>query len=617
MGIKIYIFLLCISIFCLLLLGFYILKMKTKKQINYIFSLLVLSAVICNIGFMIAILYGAFWGDNNIKLSFISFLGQTFIPVAFLFVGVIFAKSKIKFNYKYLAFLVIPILSNVLIWTNDYHRLFFKEYSSFADINFGSYFYFIFLPWNYGCIIFGLYYLIKFSIKNSGFFSKQALLIVLGSVIPFITNILWTIGNSINNYSLKLYSVYDPYPVLFAFPIICLAFAIFKFDFLNIVPVALQNVVDQISDSYVIINEELEVIDYNKTFVDIFSEIFQIRRKETLASILKPEGKSNNFDLDKLVESIKEAIKEKKAVSFESQIISGEFDKFFTVEITPIIKKDNHLGTIILLKDITQHKKDMELVQQTQGQLMQRDRLASLGELAGGVAHDINSPLSVIQGGLMFVERLFIKYRDSLNDESITPEKRKEMEEELLHQIANSSNASQKIVKIVNSIRNHTRNLSGENIQDFYVSTVFEDIKILLNHQLKGAGCEIEIEAEDKTLVTGDTGKLGQVITNLVVNAIQAYNGVPGKILLKSRKEEDNIIIVVQDFAGGIPETYREGIFSKMLTTKGTQGTGLGLYLSYSIITGHFSGSMWFDTEEGKGTEFYISIPIKKVKKEN
>jgi len=599
------IILLLISIILLFLVSFYIIKMKNKKQIHYAFLSLMAAVLIWSLGQLLTM----YTNNSNMIYVYIYFIGVCFSPVSILLIGLIFFYTNIKFSYKYLYLALFPIVDYIMLLTNKFHNLYFIKYSIFNNqAEYGS-FYFVHAVVSYIYILVGLCYLVYFSIKNSGFFSKQSILIIIGTLAPLMVNIFQTL----NIITIPVYYT----AISFAFATICYALAILKFNLFNITPIALQNVVDQISDSYVIVNEELEATDYNKTFVDIFSDIFQIKRKGTLAEIIKPEGKISNIEPDKLVEAINEAIKEKKTVSFDRQIISGAFDKYFTIEITPIIKNDNHLGTIILLKDITQHIKDMDLIKQAHNQLLQRDRLASLGELAGGVAHDINSPLSAIMGGLMFVERLFLKYRDSFNDENVTPEKRKEMEEEILHQIINSSNASQKIVKIVNSIRNHTRNLSGENIQDFYVSSVFEDIKILLNHQLKGAVCELEVEAEDKMLVNGDPGKLGQVLTNLVVNALQAYNGDPGKVMLKSRKEDDNIIITVEDNAGGIPEIYREGIFSKMLTTKGAQGTGLGLYLSYSIITGHFGGRMWFDTEEGKGTNFYISIPIKKIKKEN
>lgn len=597
-----------VPILLILVMAFIIWRTKKKQQIHYVFF----STIILLFIWSSCRLIQTFIENSHkyiVILEHISYIGVCLIPVSLLYIGIIFARTRINFSWKHVLLFIIPAISILLVFTNGYHHLFIVKYSFISSgFIYGKY-YIIHEVYSYLCIAVGLYYLLSFSIKNAGFFSKQSGLIFLGTLIPLIVVVLST--EKVVDMPVFVENI------SFSFGMICFMFAILKFDFLNIVPVALQNVVDQISDSYVIINEELEVIDYNKTFVYMFSEVFTVKRKEILSSILESEGKPNNIDTKRLTAYIKEAIKEKKPVALEKQIIAGEFDKYFTIEITPIIKNSNHIGTIILLKDITQHKKDLEKIEQTQNQLLERERLAFLGELAGGVAHDINSPLSVIMGGMTFIERLFIKYRDSYKNENMTPEKRKEIEDEILHQISNSSNASQKIVKIVNSIRNHTRNLSGDNIQDFYVSNVFEDIKTLLNHQIKSTGCELEVSSEDNTMIKGDPGKLGQVITNLVVNALQAYGINRGKIELKSRKEKNNIVIAVEDNAGGIPEMYKKGIFFKMLTTKGVQGTGLGLYLSYSIVTGHFNGKMWFETEEGKGTKFYISIPVTKAQTEN
>lgn len=260
-----------------------------------------------------------------------------------------------------------------------------------------------------------------------------------------------------------------------------------------------------------------------------------------------------------------------------------------------------------MLKDITEYKEAMELIRQTQKQLVERERLASLGELASGVAHDINTPLSTLQSCFYLINEISMQCIVPDMDESL-----KNKIELILENAKDGTDVCAKIAKIVNSVRNHTRNLSGENIQEFYVINVLEDLNILLNHQLKQSDCELIINENDKTLIKGDPGKLSQVLTNIITNAVQAYNGKPGIIESNIDRKDNKLIISVSDNAGRIPKDFQGGIFKNILTTKGTQGTGLGLYFSYSIITGHFGGDMWFETEEGKGTTFYIKIPINK-----
>ena len=591
------IILLHISIILLFLMSIYLINIRNKKQIHYAFLSLMVAVFIWSLGQLLSI----YNGYANMVYIYIYFIGVCFTPVSILLVGLIFVYTKIKFSFRHLVLIIFPLLDYAILLTNKFHNLFFIKYSIYNNqAQYGN-FYLVHAIISYVYIIIGIYYLVYFSIKNSGFFSKQSILIIIGTVVPLMVNIIQTL-NIIN---IPVYYT----AIAFSFAVICFAFAILKFQLLNIVPVALQNVVDQISDSYIILNENLETIDYNKTFIDTFSEIFSIKRKENIVKILKPDVKSNNINTDEVTECIREAIRERKTVAFEKQIISGVFDKFFAIEITPIIKNDNHIGTIILFKDISQHKKDLELIQQTQNQLAERERLAILGELAGGVAHDINSPLSAVQTGLFILNRIYGKCLSlTENQEVITEELRQEVRDMEKH-IKNGNSACEKIAKIVNSVRNHTRNLSGENIQDFNVTDVIKDLKILINHQLRSAECEMVLVDEKKAMVKGDPGKLGQVLTNLIVNAMQAYNGKPGKIEVTVGMEENNVTIKVADEAGGIAEMFKDGIFTKILTTKGTKGTGLGLYLSHSLITGHFGGKLEYKSETGKGTTFIVTIP--------
>ena len=109
----------------------------------------------------------------------------------------------------------------------------------------------------------------------------------------------------------------------------------------------------------------------------------------------------------------------------------------------------------------------------------------------------------------------------------------------------------------------------------------------------------------------GDPTKLGQVLTNLVVNAAQAYNEKGGKIdVIVSKNVDKFAIINVIDYAGGIDETIAPYVFKNILTTKGTSGTGLGLYIAYSVIKGEFNGEIDFNTTKGEGTTFSIKIPL-------
>ena len=122
-----------------------------------------------------------------------------------------------------------------------------------------------------------------------------------------------------------------------------------------------------------------------------------------------------------------------------------------------------------------------------------------------------------------------------------------------------------------------------------------------------------QADIDTSTIVKGNINSLVQVINNIISNAIQAYQE-KGKsnedINFSIYKENNNIVFKIEDSAGGLPPKVQNKLFKEMITTKGKNGTGLGLFMSYSNIKAHFNGNLEYETEKGKGTSFYISIPI-------
>ena len=172
---------------------------------------------------------------------------------------------------------------------------------------------------------------------------------------------------------------------------------IIKFKFLNVNSIALQSVVDKISDAFIVVNEDFEIIDYNETFTKVFNsknvdirnmELFELQDVGAFSEFV-----NSNWNLKK---EMRKVFDNNEIVSFEKEFKSVH--KFYTVELTTIINKRNKikLGVLILLKDITQHKKDIEQIKNNQEVLMESDRLASLGQLIGGIAHNLKTPIMSI-----------------------------------------------------------------------------------------------------------------------------------------------------------------------------------------------------------------------------
>jgi len=151
----------------------------------------------------------------------------------------------------------------------------------------------------------------------------------------------------------------------------------------------------------------------------------------------------------------------------------------------------------------------------------------------------------------------------------------------------------------------------SENIS-FTVGELLKRVEILMSHELKKFSCElrIDIRVDENTQIKGEINNLVQVMNNLISNSIESYNGKEGKIDLLISKNTQEVEIVIRDYGSGIPENVRKKLLKEMITTKGKNGTGLGLYMSHSTIKGKFGGTMKIKSEEGKGTEISILIPF-------
>lgn len=594
--------LLHLSTILVLFLFVQILKKKHKSQIHYIFICFMVSLLIWCFG-AIGQVYMRSININLVKyFEYFVYIGASPLPVFMLLLGLIFAHTKIKLSWKYLLLFIVPAVSIIMVWTNDYHHLFYKSFSAMTGEAVQGKYMIVYLIYTYALILLSLFYLIYFAIKNSGFFSKQAILIIIGTLVPLVVNMLF--ATKVIKFSLFAT------PIAFSFAIICFMFSILKYQFLSVVPVALQKVVDLISDSFVVISEELNVIDYNKTFIGTFGEIFKIRRNENIIDILK-SNPAVDFAADDFNRAISEAKESRKSTRFEKQIESETYHKYFTVEITPIISDNSFIGTIILLKDITQEKKNIETIKEKQAILMEQERLASLGQLIGGIAHNLKTPIMSLAGGIEALKDLTFEYRDSIGDQSVTGQDHKEIVKEMLTWLEKMKPYCAYMSDVITAVKGQAVQMNDSTSVKFTVDELVKRVELLMKHELKKYHCLLKVDTQTdmSTEIKGEVNNLVQVFDNIIINAMHAYEDKNGIIELNITRSGNNVEFMIKDYAKGIPKDISSKLFKEMITTKGKNGTGLGLYMSYSTIKGRFGGNMYFSSKEGSGTTFYISIP--------
>ena len=580
----------------------YVKNKQKKNQLVALFGLILVLLIIWCTGLIFQILAVNFTEIPPIVFEYIVYISTCFLPVAFFYFGLAFAQTKIQFKKWHAWLLVIPILSLVMLWTNDLHHLFYVNYStSTADTVFGNYFY-IHSLYTFVLFAISIVYFLRFSLKTSGFFSKQSFFIIIGAMVPLVLNLIGLFGVPMSIYLT---------PVSFAITILSFALAIFKFDFMRVTPIAIQKIVDIMSDGYIVLNADNIITDFNKTFLDMFNFSSQDVRGKDLFKLSKDAHSLFGDDEKGLKKHIKQIRNSDKTYLFEKKF--EDINRYFNIEITSINTNNDSVGTLILFKDTTQHMLDMETIQNNQQMLMERERLASLGQLIGGIAHNLKTPIMSISGASEGLIDLVKEYDASVGDSEVTLEDHHAIAKDMSEWIEKIKTHTEYMSDVITAVKGQAVTLSEEQNVSFDVDELVKRVNILMRHEIKNALVNFNVLVKTRNNLTlhGNIVSLVQVINNMISNSIQAYNGEPGKdINLIVSKKGNNLIISIQDFAGGLPKEVQDKLFKEMITTKGKNGTGLGLFMSYSTIRAHFNGNISFETKSGKGTTFNISLPI-------
>ena len=251
-------------------------------------------------------------------------------------------------------------------------------------------------------------------------------------------------------------------------------------------------------------------------------------------------------------------------------------------------------------------------IRETQAQLVQSGKMASLGMLVAGVAHEINSPIGSISANTDLVRRAANIVKERLESkgapsELANDEKLRQAVETLQQASETERLACERISSIVKSLRNFARLDESEEKQvDLHEG--FDSTLTLLHHDLK-TGIEVVKRYGDLPNLVCFPSQLNQVFMNLLTNAIFAMDG-QGTLTITTAREGDEVVLRFTDTGDGIPPENLEKIFDPGFTTKGVGvGTGLGLSICYRIVQDH-RGTIEVSSEVGKGTEFTVRLPI-------
>ena len=379
-------------------------------------------------------------------------------------------------------------------------------------------------------------------------------------------------------------------------------------------PIALKSIVDIMTDAFIVVEKNGNISYANKTFLDNLSPLVNLNINDNL---FKKINKSKNRTYNGLITAIEYAEKTQNLTKRSWHISQSKIRKFFEIDIQPIKsagKSDLIIGFLIVFKDVTQHVIDIETIQSNQNLLMERERLASLGQLIGGIAHNLKTPIMSISGAAEGLTDLVHEYDTSIEDPEVTPKDHHDIASDMRSWIDKIKSYTEYMSDVITTVKEQAVTLSESQKVEFSIDELVKRVDILMRHELKNALVTLhtEINIKHHKKLHGNITSLVQVINNMISNSIQAYNGEPNKTIDLIINDDSNYITIsVRDYGCGLSQEVKDKLFKEMITTKGKNGTGLGLFMSYSTIRAHFNGDINFESEPGKGTVFHIILPIK------
>jgi len=533
--------------------------------------------------------------DLPSKLLFVKlqFIGIVAAPVIFLlFVTEYTGREKWQTPRYVLSLFIIPLLTTIFMWTNEYHGLMYQKvwldssgsFPNFAGIR-GTWFW-IHATYSYTVMLLAVVFLLNSIARSPQLYRGQAATLLIGVLAPWI-------GNAIYIFNLSPFPNLDLTPFAFAVTGLAFAWSLFGFRLLDIVPTARDVVFESMDDAIIVMDIQDRVVDMNGATRAIIGQSADTAIGRYLTEVL-PEQRT-------LIESFLTVSQLRTELTFGVDETARTFD----LRISPVYnRRGERSGRLVVLRDITQRKQVEKKLAEARDQALEALRLKS--RILAVVSHDFRTPLGAILG---YAEMLKEGMLGSVADAQRAPIERI---------IANTN----QLTELVNDLLDQAQLEAGKitlHVSQFPPSKLRDTIEATMGPKAKEKNLKLitVISPEVPSYVRGDISRLNQVVSNLVGNALKFTK--EGEVKVRFfRVDEDHWGIEIADTGPGISQQDQEHIFdpfwqADFSETREHAGMGLGLSIVKQLVQ-RINGQVSVESQLGKGTKFVITLPVNPVK---
>jgi|GEM_PF-1336129 len=524
-----------------------------------------------------------FWGNFY-------FIGIAIVPVAWLLFCLQYSGYERLVNRRNIALLfIIPTITLLTYWTNEFHhmvriKITVQQEAGFIRITSqNGYFYWQHLVYSYLIIVIGLVLLVRAIIRYPSLYKGQAGALLVAAFVPWVLNIGQQLGIDLQGVDLT--------PLGFCITGLAIAWAIFRYRLINIVPVARETIISSLSDRVIVLDEQNFIVDLNPAAANGLGR--------TTSELIGQPVEAVYADYHELIERFRDV----PEIQTELAVNTSRGREHFDMRLTPIYDRNGKMsGRVILLHDITKLKQAAEELQKAK-EMAEEANYAKSTFLAN-MSHELRTPLNAIIG-----------YSEMLQEEASELEP-----DEFLPDLAKISGAGKQLLGLINDILDLSKIEAGKMelyLETLDISTLINDVVSTIKPLIQKNENQLEvIYSGNLGYLQADATKLRQTLYNLLSNAAKfTHNGTITLEISRTKSEESSSSFTfrVTDTGIGMNEQQLSKLFQPFTqadasTTRKFGGTGLGLAISRRFCQ-MMGGDIQVESTPNQGSTFTVTLP--------